>query len=75
MISKFADDGPGFDASKAHYGAGLQNIRDRLGALDGRLSTLDARNAHSRGGHGATASESARRSMIRRADEVAESAR
>jgi signal transduction histidine kinase len=32
------DDGPGFDPSDAHLGAGLQNMRDRLGALDGRLS-------------------------------------
>jgi signal transduction histidine kinase len=32
------DDGPGFDASTASGGIGLQNMRDRLGALDGRLS-------------------------------------
>jgi signal transduction histidine kinase len=32
------DDGPGFDASTAPGGMGLQNMRDRLGALDGRLT-------------------------------------
>ena len=32
------DDGPGFETAAAHAGAGLQNMRDRLGALDGRLS-------------------------------------
>jgi signal transduction histidine kinase len=36
------DDGPGFDASTAHGGMGLQNMRDRLGALDGRLSITRA---------------------------------
>ena len=36
------DDGPGFDPSTALSGAGLQNMRDRLGALDGRLSILTA---------------------------------
>jgi signal transduction histidine kinase len=33
-----SDDGPGFDASLASGGMGLKNMRDRLGALDGRLS-------------------------------------
>jgi signal transduction histidine kinase len=33
-----ADDGPGFDAPMAGGGMGLQNMRDRLGALDGRLT-------------------------------------
>jgi len=37
-----ADDGPGFDPSEPHAGAGLQNMRDRLGALDGRLSIVTA---------------------------------
>jgi signal transduction histidine kinase len=32
------DDGPGFDASAWHAGMGLQNLRDRLGSLDGQLS-------------------------------------
>jgi signal transduction histidine kinase len=32
------DDGRGFDPSAPSTGAGLQNMRDRLGALDGRLS-------------------------------------
>jgi signal transduction histidine kinase len=36
------DDGPGFDASTASGGMGLQNMRDRLGALDGRLSITRA---------------------------------
>jgi signal transduction histidine kinase len=36
------DDGPGFDASTARGGMGLQNMRDRLGALDGRLSISTA---------------------------------
>jgi signal transduction histidine kinase len=34
------DNGPGFDPSQPREGAGLQNMRDRLGALDGRLSIL-----------------------------------
>ncbi len=37
-----ADDGPGFDSSDTHEGTGLQNMRDRLGALDGRLSIVTA---------------------------------
>jgi signal transduction histidine kinase len=36
------DDGPGFDATVASSGIGLQNMRDRLGALDGRLSITPA---------------------------------
>jgi signal transduction histidine kinase len=44
------DDGPGFDASTASRGMGLQNMRDRLGALDGRLSISRA------GGNGAIVS-------------------
>ena len=32
-----ADDGTGFDASTTAKGAGLQNMADRLAALDGRL--------------------------------------
>lgn len=32
------DDGPGFDLAALHEGAGLQNMHDRLGAVDGRLS-------------------------------------
>jgi signal transduction histidine kinase len=35
-----SDDGPGFDPVVAHLGTGLQNMRDRLGALDGRLSIV-----------------------------------
>jgi signal transduction histidine kinase len=33
-----SDDGPGFDPAEPHAGMGLQNMRDRLGALDGQLS-------------------------------------
>jgi signal transduction histidine kinase len=33
-----ADDGPGFDLSRRRGGMGLQNMQDRLGALDGHLS-------------------------------------
>jgi signal transduction histidine kinase len=36
------DDGPGFDPSGTREGAGLQNMRDRLGALDGELSIVTA---------------------------------
>src|SRR6185437_8567764 len=32
------DDGPGFDPVGQHDGMGLQNLRDRLGSLDGDLS-------------------------------------
>jgi signal transduction histidine kinase len=32
------DDGVGFDPSAVHGGMGLQNLHDRLGAVDGRLS-------------------------------------
>lgn len=31
------DDGPGFDTAGAHDGIGLQNMRDRLGAVGGRI--------------------------------------
>jgi signal transduction histidine kinase len=33
-----SDDGRGFELSEAHAATGLQNMRDRLGALDGHLS-------------------------------------
>jgi len=36
------DDGPGFDPSAAHGGTGLQNMRDRFGALDGHVSIVTA---------------------------------
>jgi signal transduction histidine kinase len=38
------DDGPGFEASAASGGMGLQNMRDRVGALDGRLTITRAGN-------------------------------
>ena len=37
-----SDDGPGFDPSVITDGMGLQNLRDRLSALDGRLSIVTA---------------------------------
>jgi signal transduction histidine kinase len=37
-----SDDGPGFDPSAAHGGTGLQNMRDRAGALDGHVSIVTA---------------------------------
>jgi signal transduction histidine kinase len=36
------DDGPGFDSSVAHVGAGQQNMHDRVGALDGHVSIVTA---------------------------------
>jgi signal transduction histidine kinase len=33
-----SDDGAGFDPAQPHGGTGLQNMRDRVGALDGRVS-------------------------------------
>jgi signal transduction histidine kinase len=47
LIFEVTDDGPGFDASTAGDGMGLQNMRDRLGALDGRLAIM---NSPDRGG-------------------------
>ena len=35
---EITDDGPGFDPSAVNGGAGLQNMRDRIGAVDGRLT-------------------------------------
>ena len=32
------DDGTGFDPAHVHDGTGVQNIRDRVGAIDGRVS-------------------------------------
>jgi signal transduction histidine kinase len=34
------DDGPGFDLSAAHDGVGLQNMRDRLGAVRGSVEIV-----------------------------------
>jgi signal transduction histidine kinase len=36
------DDGPGFDPAEAHGGTGLQNMRDRVGAFDGRVAIVTA---------------------------------
>ena len=38
MEFEVSDDGYGFDPRKAGCGAGLQNMHDRIGALDGALS-------------------------------------
>jgi signal transduction histidine kinase len=40
LTFKVSDDGDGFDASTARGGLGLQNMRDRIGALYGRLSVV-----------------------------------
>jgi signal transduction histidine kinase len=45
-----ADDGSGFDPAAVHHGMGLQNVHDRVGALDGSLSITSAR------GHGTVVS-------------------
>jgi hypothetical protein len=39
---ELADDGPGFHATDGRGGAGLENMHDRLGTLDGRLSIVSA---------------------------------
>ena len=36
------DDGTGFDSASAHDGTGLQNIRDRVGAINGSVSIITA---------------------------------
>jgi signal transduction histidine kinase len=41
-----SDDGPGFEVADAHDGVGLQNMRDRVGAVGGRIEIS------SRSGHG-----------------------
>ena len=50
LLFSVADDGRGFDRATTSLGAGLQNMTDRLAALDG---TLDIR---SRPGGGTTVS-------------------
>jgi signal transduction histidine kinase len=40
LTFRVSDDGPGFDTSKVHPGAGLENMRERLGALDGSLAII-----------------------------------
>ena len=42
LVLEVHDDGPGFDASKAQGGTGLQNMEDRIGAAGGTL-TVDSR--------------------------------
>jgi signal transduction histidine kinase len=46
LLFEVTDDGPGFDSAAAHSGAGLQNMRDRLEAVDGHLLIVTTR------GHG-----------------------
>ncbi len=36
------EDGPGYDPSAVYAGTGVQNMHDRLGALDGQLSIVTA---------------------------------
>jgi signal transduction histidine kinase len=38
LTFQVTDDGPGFDIAAEHDGMGLQNLRDRLSALGGRLA-------------------------------------
>jgi signal transduction histidine kinase len=38
LLFEVADDGAGFATADGHAGAGLENMRDRLGALGGRLA-------------------------------------
>jgi signal transduction histidine kinase len=47
LVFQIADDGPGFDPAHAGGGSGLRNLRDRVGALHGRLSIVSSP------GHGA----------------------
>jgi signal transduction histidine kinase len=42
LTFEVSDDGDGFDASAAGGGTGLQNMRDRIGALYGRLTVVSA---------------------------------
>jgi signal transduction histidine kinase len=42
LAFQVTDDGPGFDTSRRSEGTGLENMRDRLAALDGRLSIRSA---------------------------------
>jgi len=39
---RVADDGPGFDPSASSVGLGLQSMRDRIGAVGGRLAIVTA---------------------------------
>ncbi|MGZ4330152.1 MAG: sensor histidine kinase [Solirubrobacteraceae bacterium] len=36
------DDGPGFDTARQHDGLGLQNMRDRIGAVGGQVTVTSA---------------------------------
>jgi signal transduction histidine kinase len=42
LTFQVSDNGPGFDVSEVRPGAGLENMRDRLGALDGHLSIVSS---------------------------------
>ncbi|HEX5468404.1 MAG TPA: ATP-binding protein [Gaiellaceae bacterium] len=42
LTFQVSDEGPGFDASTLRHGTGFENMRDRLGALDGRLSIVSS---------------------------------
>ena len=42
LTFRVTDNGPGFDPARVRHGAGLQSMRDRLGALEGRVSVVTA---------------------------------
>ncbi|HET6548106.1 MAG TPA: histidine kinase [Solirubrobacter sp.] len=42
LAFEVADDGPGFDLAAAGPGTGLQNMRDRVGGIDGELEIVTA---------------------------------
>ena len=42
LTFRVTDNGPGFDPARVRRGAGLQSMRDRLGALEGRVSVVTA---------------------------------
>jgi signal transduction histidine kinase len=42
LTFQVSDEGPGFDASTLRHGTGFENMRDRIGALDGHLSIVSS---------------------------------
>lgn len=49
VAATVSDDGPGFEAEAATWGAGLRNMQDRVGALGGQLTIGHANDAVPRG--------------------------
>lgn len=49
VVGIVSDNGPGFDAETATWGAGLRNMDDRVGALSGEFTIGDANGADPRG--------------------------